>query len=172
MKSLKIGKVKYDIMLKAAMVLVLLGLWLPYLAEARHIEGHDGLIPCQGGTEVVPNPNGDGNVIRIKSDNPACTLQDFLIMIVGIINLAIELSGIVAIIMIIWHGGGLILAGIAGKSEIYEASKKGVTFAVLGLLIVIFAYVIINGLWAVFFPAGSDPSINYGSTWMSPWNLR
>ena len=34
MKSLKIGKVKYDIMLKAAMVLVLLGLWLPYLAEA------------------------------------------------------------------------------------------------------------------------------------------
>lgn len=61
----------------------------------------------------------------------------------NIINAAIALSGIVALVFIIWSGIQLITA--SGDAEKISGAKKTLTFAIIGLVFILLSFALFNG---------------------------
>lgn len=87
-----------------------------------------------------------------------CTLCDLLVMVNNIVNFLTAISISIATIMILW--GGFLLLMAAGNEEKLKSAKSVLTTAIIGLVIVLVSWIIINTL-IVFFGSSS------GFPW--PW---
>lgn len=63
-------------------------------------------------------------------------------VITNIINAVLSIVGLVAVAMLIYGGALIMISG--GEKEKYESGKKTITYAVVGLIVVILSYAIMN----------------------------
>ena len=70
-----------------------------------------------------------------ESANPAA-------IVTNVINVALWVVGVLAVIMLIW--GGIKYATSAGDANKVTSAKNTVMYAVIGLVVAIFAYAIVN----------------------------
>ncbi len=77
----------------------------------------------------------------ILPDNPTpdATLIDF---VYRIINLAIGLAGLIAVVFLVYNGILYILS--AGEESKVEKATKGITYAIIGLVICFVSVLIVN----------------------------
>lgn len=126
-------------------VILLLATFFPLTARAQ-----EGILPCRPYIE-------DGVLV-----NP-CTLMDAIILITRLINLGVAMAGTVAVIMVMLGGYQMAMAGLSGNSEGYTKGKQSVVNALMGLLLVMFSYAIVNSVMMLLFPG------TFGNNWMNPW---
>ncbi len=88
--------------------------------------GKSGLVPC-------------GNTV----DKP-CTVEDIFNVFVIITNYLIGIAGLIAIISIVYAGFSMVMA--AGRTEAIASGKKRLTNSVIGLILIMLAFVIINAI--------------------------
>jgi len=70
------------------------------------------------------------------------TLADLPIVLVSLIYWLLLFSGTVAVIIIIVSGIKFIVSG--GEAKTVDTAKKGMTYAIMGLLLVFFAFLIVS----------------------------
>ena len=90
-----------------------------------------------------------------------CTANDFIIMFVNIAQLLLSVVGLVALLFFISGGFTWIMSG--GNSERVSSGRSKMTNAVIGLVIVIAAWAIMNTVYYVF--AQSNSNTVFGSKW-------
>lgn len=71
----------------------------------------------------------------------SCELGDFLAIIALVVNFLLSFSGLIAILFVLWGGLQMILAN--GNPSQIQAGKSTITYAVLGLILTLAAYMII-----------------------------
>lgn len=87
-----------------------------------------GLVPCGG--------------YNTPSNKP-CTVEDAFVMVARVTNFLIACSGIYAVYVIINSSFGLIVYSM-GNEEAITKAKSGITNAVVGFVLVLFAYMLVN----------------------------
>lgn len=105
-------------------LLLLAGFASPAMAQAR------GLVPCGG--------YADDKGAR----EPACSPQFFFAMAARVINFLIAAAGIYAVFQMVFSGFRLIIS--MGNEEDVTTNKKALTNVVVGFVLVLMAYVLIN----------------------------
>lgn len=75
------------------------------------------------------------------------TLDCFPIIIMNIVTILLTLAGIVAVFMIIFSGFKFVTSG--GDAKQAEGAKKTLTFAVIGLVVVMLVFVIVPAIASV-----------------------
>lgn len=86
----------------------------------------------------VPKPTGPGGLISV---------------IVQIINYGLYIIGTIAVAFIIW--GGFVYITSAGNDEGIKKAKTIITYAIIGLIVAIVAWVIVNAvITEIFRPGG------------------
>ena len=87
--------------------------------------GAPGGVDAARGSNVPANlANGDSSIVR------------------NIINIMLYAIGVLSVIMLIWGGLRYVISG--GQKEAVTAAKNTILYAIVGLLIAIFAYAIIQ----------------------------
>ncbi len=119
-------KQKFKIFIVLALFLVPIFV-VPHLAFAQNQPS--GLVPCGR-----YNPDG-----TVKS---ACTFLDIFVLFARVTNWLIGVSGLYAVYNIITHGFWLILS--QGNEEAIAGRKKGITNAVVGMVLVFMAFMFVN----------------------------
>jgi hypothetical protein len=97
-------------------------------AGIAHAQG--GLVPCRG-------TRGD-----------PCEMADMARLALNIINLLLELAGIVALAMLIWGGTQMLLS--AGRPDKIAQGRSTLTNAIVGLSLTLAAYLIINTVVSIY----------------------
>jgi len=85
--------------------------------------------------------------LRISQD--CAKNRDFTQVVISVMTQILGLVGIVAVMMIIYHGYRYITA--AGNEEGIAAAKSGLRWSIIGLIIIMLAFTIIAGLQRIFF---------------------
>ncbi len=98
---------------------------LPGLALAA------GLVPCGGPTEGP------------------CTIESAFVMLARIIGMLHAFAGMVAVFFIVWRAQEMMTS--AGNTEAYGAAKKGLTNAVVGMVITLTSFLLVNQIIKVIF---------------------
>jgi len=84
----------------------------------------------------------------VNSANPETAATQTIILFVGkIISRVLLFTGSMAIIYLIIAGGNYIFA--FGKDQRIEAGKRGLTWGVIGLALILFSYAIVQGIISV-----------------------
>ena len=98
---------------------------------------------------TTPPPTGSGDRLSLKKllgdpnyDFSKLTLADAGKALLTVIDWAIALSGAVALIYIIWGGVQYVTAG--GNEEQTKKGKTTITWAIIGLILIIGAYAIVK----------------------------
>ena len=86
------------------------------------------------------------NIQAAQVDNPIST-SNFNDLVEGILDWVLGIAGSVALLMII--AGGIMYATAAGNEEKLKAAKKVISYAILGVVIVILSYSIIKVLHGI-----------------------
>ena len=68
------------------------------------------------------------------------------------INTLIGFAGVIAVLFFVWHGAVLVFS-VGGSDEITKA-KKGLTWSAVGLVVIIFAYVVVKSIIAITYVGG------------------
>ncbi len=113
-----IFKQKMTIMKQILILSVSLTLLLPFSVQAR------GLVPC-GGVDEKP-----------------CTVTDVFVLVARVTNKLIALAGIYAVYVII--GAGWWMVNTMGDEERLTKYRKQMTQAIVGFVLVLMAYMIMN----------------------------
>lgn len=85
-----------------------------------------------------------------------CTVDHLLILIGNIFNLLISIAGLMAMLLIIWAGLKYIMAGVIvfnpdeRQASAIESAKITLYRAIIGLVIILIAYLVVNTLIVVF----------------------
>ncbi len=95
-------------------------------------------------------------ILKDVSDDPR-NLCQIIQLIVNIKNLILMIGGPIAALMIII--GGIAYGAAQGNSDKTQQAKKIMTYAILGMVIIILAWVIVGGIITALF--GKD----FGSAW-------
>lgn len=66
---------------------------------------------------------------------------DMANVITDAVNTLLMIAGTLAMIVLVW--GGITYIGSAGSTEQAQSAKKWITYAILGLLLVLFSYAIL-----------------------------
>lgn len=103
-----------------------------------------GLVPCGDTSSSSTTSTGTPTVT-----NP-CKLADFFKLLARVANFMVAFAGLYAALRIIMSAARLVTAG--GNQESIATGKEGLTNAMVGLIIVLLAYVIINTIFGVFAP--------------------
>lgn len=74
--------------------------------------------------------------------NRACGFNDFVQLFINIINWGFSILAVVSVFFIMWGGFTLLISG--GRSELIEAGKKTVQGTIVGIIVVLTAYIIVN----------------------------
>lgn len=106
-------------MKKLKIIIVLALVLIPVFAQAA-------LVNC-GGTKANPNQ---------------CTISGLIFLIIRLINLLFSFAGIVALALVFWGGWTMMTAG--GNEEKIKAGKQTLTNAMVGLFLIMAAYVLID----------------------------
>lgn len=81
----------------------------------------------------------------VNDDNPETAATQTLIMFVGnIISQVLLFAGALTIIFVIWAGINYILA--FGKDERIEKGKRGIVWSLVGLVLILLSYAIVQGI--------------------------
>lgn len=116
------------------------------LAQQTGSSGSFNIVQC-GNEDTLNSPAG-------TEPESACTLRDLFDTGIRVINLLMIAAGVFATIRIVIAGGQMILS--AGNQEMLTAGKNGLTRAVIGLVIVIISFLLINTLVRLLVPGGED----------------
>ena len=84
------------------------------------------------GTCIFNGPNGE----------KVASLNCFPALFINIINALLGFSGVVAVFLVIYSGIQFIISG--GEAKQVEGARKTLTFAVMGLIVVLLSFLIIN----------------------------
>jgi hypothetical protein len=98
-------------------------------------------------------------------DNGNCTTGDFLSVLFNIGDWLFSISSIVALLALVI--GGLFLLISSGNAERVDRGKRIVRGALLGLVVILLAWVLVN-LIIMAFTGSSDGTIFGGRKWFSP----
>jgi len=92
---------------------------------------------------AADDPTGRTGLVQCgNKTNDPCTVEDiFNIFVIGT-NLLIGAVGLVAILAIVYSGFSMVLA--AGNTESITHAKKRLTNAIIGLILVLLAFILIN----------------------------
>ena len=128
-----------------AIALIALTLWPASVhAQATDSTGSFNIVRC-GNSDNLNNSGA-------KEASDACTLQDLFDTGIRIINLLMVAAGVFATIRIVFAGAQMVLS--AGNEEALAAGKSGLSNAILGLVIVIISFLVINTLVTFLVPGG------------------
>ena len=128
-------------MKKLILIFLLLVLFIPVITKAA------GLVPCGG-----PEP-----------EKP-CTACDLLVLLQNVLHFALTMAFLIVVIFAIYGGFRWILSG--GNEENIKAGQKTLSSALIGLVIILCAWLIVNTIfWLVKTMGGED----YTGSW---WHLE
>ena len=102
-----------------------------------------------------------------NTKNDPCTLQDFFVMVIGLYNLLVQMSGVIAVIAVVGGAGKIMDAALYGNPEHYQAGKKTIYNALVGLGLILLAYTFGNAIANILFPCTFGPE--GASPWSTPW---
>lgn len=131
-------------MKKLILIFFLLVLFLPLITKAA------GLVPC-GGTN---DPSTE------KDESLPCTVCDLLVLFQNVLDFAIKTAFLIVIIFIIYGGFRLIFSG--GNEANIKTGQKIMTNAIIGLVIILCAWLIVNTVFWLIKTIGGK---NYTGTW-------
>jgi hypothetical protein len=77
-----------------------------------------------------------------------CDAGDLQQLVINVINFLIVISSIIAVVFIIW--GGILMLTSAGSADRIAQGKRAMTAAVIGIVIVLISWVLINTFINVF----------------------
>lgn len=117
-------ELKQKAIMKATRVGILATLSMPALARADHNNAHVGAKSAQ--------PGGTPNQLGLTGDGIFKEITNTLILIVGA----------VAVLMLIIGGLRYVLSG--GNSSNVESAKNTIFYAIIGIVVAILAYAIVN----------------------------
>lgn len=81
--------------------------------------------------------------VCVDTNNPdVATIQGLQCLVANILSVFLTLLGIVAFIMMVVSGFRLLVS--AGNSQATEKAKNSVTYAVIGLVVAVSAFIILN----------------------------
>jgi len=86
-----------------------------------------GLVPCKGAD---------------------CTAEDLYTLIGNVIRFALDFAAIIAVVIILWGGFLILISG--GSTDRLSQGKGAITAAIVGLIIVLSAWLIVNTLISLF----------------------
>ena len=86
--------------------------------------------------------NLDKGISDSKGDRVAEKVDDPQQLVKGIVNGILYFVGILSVIMLIW--GGILYTTSSGDSNKVTTAKNTIMYAVIGLVVAIFAYAIVN----------------------------
>lgn len=109
------------------------------------------LVLAQG---LVPHCGGEGE--------PDCTLCHLLELAQNVLNFAIEMAFLIVVIFIVYGGLRWIFSG--GKPENITTGQKLITNAIVGIVIILSAWLIVNTVFWFVYKIGVDPDY-YSGTW-------
>jgi|GEM_PF-1150135 len=112
-----------------------------------------GVVPCgDNDAQNISNVVNGGYSTSTESTfyQQTCQLGDIFKIIARAVNFFIGASGIYAVLRIIMGAIGMITA--AGNEESISSARKTMQNAVIGVLIVLLAYVLANSIFAIFGP--------------------
>ncbi len=112
-------------------------LLLPLLASA------DGLVPCGGPGEAE------------------CTACDLLVLLQNVIKFGIKMASLIVIVFVVYGGFRWILSG--GNQAQIQAGHKAIMGAIIGFIIILSAWIIVNTVFWLIAQAGGDDE--YIGTW-------
>jgi hypothetical protein len=117
-------------------------------ANALQDTASKGLVQC-GNDDNIKNES-------LTKQNPPtgkCTLYDAFNTFIRIINALMLLAAVYAVIRIVMAGFMMVISG--GNEERLSAGKTGLTNALLGFIIVLIAYLVINTILGFLVPGGN-----------------
>jgi len=83
-----------------------------------------------------------------------CTAEDLQQLVVNVIRFLMEISLVIATLFILW--GGFLLLTSGGSPERISSGKKAITAAIIGLVIVLVAFIAINTFITIFTSCSGD----------------
>ncbi|MFH1188994.1 MAG: hypothetical protein V1652_04100 [bacterium] len=87
----------------------------------------EGLIPCSGS---------------------ACTMSDLYQLGYNIINFGLDFAALIAVVVLLW--GGILILTAGGSEARVSKGRSAITAAVVGLMIVLGSWIMINTFISVF----------------------
>lgn len=108
------------------------------------------LIPCGGYT---------------TASTSACTVNDFFYLIARVTNWLISLAGLYAVIHVIVSGFKLVMS--QGNDEAVKKAKEGITNAILGFVLVLGAFLIVNTVVSKLVPSKCPINLLKPATYLS-----
>jgi hypothetical protein len=85
-----------------------------------------------------------GSVVSGCVDNGVATLRCIPAVMQNVITFALIASGVVALFFIIWAGAKMVTSG--GDQKRVEGARKTLTWAIIGLVLILLSFFIINML--------------------------
>ena len=117
--------------------LLTIGLFLGVVATGALVSPSVGAVdiygPCNGKNDTVCKASGEANMSKL---------------IKNVINILLMVAGVIAVIMIII--GGIRYATSNGDSSSVSAAKNTILYSVIGLVIAIFSYAIVQYVYTFF----------------------
>jgi hypothetical protein len=77
-----------------------------------------------------------------------CTLEDLYTLGYNVINTGLNLAAIIAVLVILW--GGILIITAGGSQENLARGKSAIQSAIIGLIIVLGSWLIVNTIITVF----------------------
>lgn len=74
--------------------------------------------------------------------NDVATLQGIGCLLANVLSVALRLLGLAGLVMIIYAAFNLLMS--AGKSQKVEEAKNTITFAIIGIILALSAFIIVN----------------------------
>lgn len=137
-------------MKKLTLIFFLLILCLPLITKAA------GLVPCGRSEDDLDTPN--------INESQTCTACDLLVLFQNVLKFALEIAFLIVIGFIAYGGFRWIFSG--GNEANIKAGQQTITNALIGLAIILCAWLIVNTVfWLVKTIGGTD----YTGTW---WHIE
>ena len=132
---------------------------IPTVALSNCLEECEQLIPSDSGQETQ-TPTSNGVFTGLVPCGDDCTPCDLLILIQNVLDFALTMAFIMVIGFIVYGGFRWIFS--LGKEENLKAGQQIITNAIIGLIIVLSAWIIINTVFWVIKQMGGD---DYTGNW-------
>jgi len=132
-------------MKKLILIFFLFVLFLPLISEGA------GLVPCGRSEDDLSTP---------KNESSPCTACDLLVLLQNVLHFALTMAFLIVVIFAIYGGFRWIFSG--GNEANIKAGQQIITNAIIGLVIILCAWLIVNTVfWLVAQTGGQD----YTGTW-------
>lgn len=115
-------------------------------------------LPAQASTGFLPGCDLSGKSTDQHSSRP-CTVDDFLVLAINLINYMLAITGSLALLFFVY--GGLTLLLSAGSSEKVSKGKEILSSAVMGIVVVLTSWMIIN----IIYTSLVDKNSKYYNWW-------